>query len=104
MPVALQAVLAAARTWDETRSVSHWVLGGHSMGARAAVSTAAEGPEGVSGCLLLSYPVHPPGKPVSRVLCWSTLKSSAMPRAGYNICRSQTLLGQVQQPQQAHKA
>ena len=38
-------------------------LGGHSYGGRQASMLAAEQPELVSGLLLLSYPLHPPGKP-----------------------------------------
>ena len=38
-------------------------LGGHSYGGRQASMLAAEEPELVAGLLLLSYPLHPPGKP-----------------------------------------
>ena len=38
-------------------------LGGHSYGGRQASMLAAEEPDLVAGLLLLSYPLHPPGKP-----------------------------------------
>jgi predicted alpha/beta-hydrolase family hydrolase len=38
-------------------------LGGQSYGGRQASMLCAEEPELVSGLLLLSYPLHPPGKP-----------------------------------------
>jgi predicted alpha/beta-hydrolase family hydrolase len=39
------------------------LLGGHSYGGRQASMLAAEQPGLVNGLLLLSYPLHPPGKP-----------------------------------------
>ena len=39
------------------------VLGGHSYGGRQATMLAAEEPGIVEALLLLSYPLHPPGKP-----------------------------------------
>ena len=39
------------------------VLGGHSYGGRQASILASEEPEIAEGLLLLSYPLHPPGKP-----------------------------------------
>jgi predicted alpha/beta-hydrolase family hydrolase len=38
-------------------------LGGHSYGGRQATMLCAEEPGLVDGLLLLSYPLHPPGKP-----------------------------------------
>jgi len=38
-------------------------LGGHSYGGRQASMLAAEDPTLAAGLLLLSYPLHPPGKP-----------------------------------------
>jgi uncharacterized protein len=38
-------------------------LGGHSYGGRQASLLAAEEPEAAAGLLLLSYPLHPPGRP-----------------------------------------
>ena len=39
-------------------------LGGQSYGGRQASMLAAEEPDLASGLLLLSYPLHPPGKPL----------------------------------------
>jgi uncharacterized protein len=39
------------------------ILGGQSYGGRQATMLAAEQPDLVSGLLLFSYPLHPPGKP-----------------------------------------
>lgn len=39
------------------------ILGGHSYGGRQASMLCAEEPEVARGLLLLSYPLHPPGKP-----------------------------------------
>ena len=38
-------------------------LGGHSYGGRQATMLCADQPQLVDGLLLLSYPLHPPGKP-----------------------------------------
>jgi predicted alpha/beta-hydrolase family hydrolase len=38
-------------------------LGGHSYGGRQASMLCAEEPDVAQGLLLLSYPLHPPGKP-----------------------------------------
>ena len=38
-------------------------LGGHSYGGRMATLLAAQQPTVAAGLLLLSYPLHPPGKP-----------------------------------------
>jgi uncharacterized protein len=38
-------------------------LGGHSYGGRQSTMLCAEEPKLVDGLLLLSYPLHPPGKP-----------------------------------------
>jgi predicted alpha/beta-hydrolase family hydrolase len=41
-----------------------WIFaGGHSYGGRQTAMWAAERPDLASGLLLLSYPLHPPGKP-----------------------------------------
>ena len=41
-------------------------VGGHSYGGRQASMLLAESPELAAGLLLLSYPLHPPGKPERR--------------------------------------
>lgn len=62
MPV-LQDTLAAVveRTRAELRP-KRLVIGGRSMGGRAASMLAAEG-HAAEGLLLFAYPLHPPGKP-----------------------------------------
>lgn len=55
-----EAVQGAAAAWDVP--ARRLVVGGRSMGGRAASLAMAEGLE-VAGLLLLSYPLHPPGKP-----------------------------------------
>lgn len=59
-PVLIQAVVDEAAAMD-TRAV---VLGGRSMGGRMCSMAVAEGlvPNAV-GLVLISYPLHPPGKP-----------------------------------------
>ncbi len=54
------AVAEAAETWDV--SPKRLVVGGRSMGGRAASMAMAGGLE-TAGLVLLSYPLHPPGKP-----------------------------------------
>jgi uncharacterized protein len=49
---------AAART---LRPGSPWVVGGRSAGARSAARCATA--LGAAGCLALSFPLHPPGRP-----------------------------------------
>ena len=41
-------------------------IGGQSMGGRIATHIAAQGVDGVSGVVLLGYPLHPPGQPAKR--------------------------------------
>ncbi|MDZ5444842.1 alpha/beta family hydrolase [Micromonospora sp. 4G57] len=53
------AVLAALRERHPT--VSDWVVGGRSSGARVACRTA--GAVGASGIVALAFPLHPPGRP-----------------------------------------
>ncbi len=64
MPKLINAVNEAVSHYSE-----HWgmrstsiVVGGRSMGGRAASMAIAEGTK-VAGLVLLSYPLHPPGKP-----------------------------------------
>ena len=59
----LKETLAAviARTRDEAKP-RFLIIGGRSMGGRAASMLAADGFE-CDGLLLLAYPLHPPGKP-----------------------------------------
>jgi predicted alpha/beta-hydrolase family hydrolase len=54
-----QAVIARVR---EELAPRRLVLGGRSMGGRAASMLASEG-DACDGLLLLAYPLHPPGQP-----------------------------------------
>lgn len=54
---------AAASLRDEIGGPVH--LGGSSYGGRQASMLAAENPDVAAGLLMLSYPLHPPGKPES---------------------------------------
>ncbi len=64
MPKLIEAVNGAvaeqSAVWNEP--ADRLVVGGRSMGGRAASMAVAEGLE-PAGLLLLSYPLHPPGKP-----------------------------------------
>ncbi len=64
MPRLIEAVREAVDEAAEGWSVqpSRVVVGGRSMGGRAASMAMAEGMK-AAGLLLLSYPLHPPGKP-----------------------------------------
>jgi hypothetical protein len=60
-------------------SVDIVVLGGHSYGGRQASILAAEQADLVSALLLLSYPLHPPGKPEQlRTAHFSNLQTPAL--------------------------
>ncbi len=64
MPKLLLDVTAAADKYSNEWGVpaSSIVFGGRSMGGRVCSVAVAEGME-AAGLLLLSYPLHPPGKP-----------------------------------------
>jgi len=49
---------------NRARSNGRVFLGGHSYGGRQATMLAAEDPEIAAALLLLSYPLHPPRKPM----------------------------------------
>ena len=54
-------------------------LGGQSYGGRQASMLAAEEPELTERLLLLSYPLHPPGKPTQlRTAHFANLRTSAV--------------------------
>jgi predicted alpha/beta-hydrolase family hydrolase len=59
-PVLLQAVREEAAALS--RRCQHMVLGGRSMGGRVFSIAVAEGVP-AAGLLLISYPLHPPGRP-----------------------------------------
>lgn len=62
MPVLQECIAAvAARAADEIPA-TQWIIGGRSMGGRAASMLAAQGFT-CDGLLLLAYPLHPAGKP-----------------------------------------
>jgi predicted alpha/beta-hydrolase family hydrolase len=58
-PATLDAALRCAA--DVMRVRTPLVVGGRSAGARSAARTARS--LGASGCLALSFPLHPPGRP-----------------------------------------
>jgi hypothetical protein len=58
-------VLAEARGRKECSALP-LAIGGKSMGGRMASHIAAQGVDGVTGVVLLGYPLHPPGKPEQR--------------------------------------
>lgn len=64
VPRAVTKVVAAVQDFAGELKVdtSDLVIGGRSFGGRACSVAAAEGLP-VAGLLLLSYPLHPPGKP-----------------------------------------
>jgi predicted alpha/beta-hydrolase family hydrolase len=63
-PVLIEAVRAEAESLS--RSCSDLVLGGRSMGGRMCSMAVAAGlVPAVAGLVLISYPLHPPGKPAS---------------------------------------
>src|SRR4051812_1985184 len=55
--------LRAAVREMRSRMAAKVLLGGHSYGGRQASIVAGEDGSDVPGLLLLSYPLHPPGKP-----------------------------------------
>jgi uncharacterized protein len=59
MPVLKEAIAATA---NRVRAERKLIIGGRSMGGRAASMLAAEGFD-CDGLLLLAYPLHPAGKP-----------------------------------------
>ena len=64
-PVLLQAVVQeAAKVPAETGlDAKHLLLGGRSMGGRMCSLTLAQGLVVARGLILISYPLHPPGRP-----------------------------------------
>lgn len=62
MPRLKECVAAVARYAREQVRVQRLIIGGRSMGGRAASMLAADG-FGCDGLLLLAYPLHPAGQP-----------------------------------------
>ena len=67
MPKLVAAVAEASDAWSQQWGVApdRIVLGGRSMGGRAASIAVAEQACPAAGLVLLSYPLHPPGKPAN---------------------------------------
>lgn len=61
LPFVAETLASASTDWDVPPTAI--VLGGRSMGGRVASMAAADGLIDPAGLLLLSYPLHPPGKP-----------------------------------------
>lgn len=57
-----EGIVAAAAALRE-RADGPMILAGHSYGGRQSTMLAAERPDVADGLVLLSYPLHPPGKP-----------------------------------------
>ncbi|HEX6252544.1 MAG TPA: alpha/beta family hydrolase [Gemmatimonadaceae bacterium] len=62
MPKLMETFTAVAERARSELNPDRLVIGGRSMGGRAASMLAAEGYD-ADGLLLLAYPLHPPGKP-----------------------------------------
>ena len=60
-----RGAIAAVRAGALGKSLGRdrFAIGGKSMGGRIASQVAAADAEGVSGLVLLGYPLHPPGRP-----------------------------------------
>ena len=74
MPVLQQTIRAVVERVRDERGEGPLIIGGRSMGGRAASMLAAEGFE-CDGVLLLAYPLHPEGKP-------EQLRDAHLPRIG----------------------
>jgi uncharacterized protein len=62
MPRLKECIIAVVARVREEIEPKKLIIGGRSMGGRAASTLAADGFE-CDGLLLLAYPLHPPGKP-----------------------------------------
>ncbi len=63
-PLLLEAILAAVREAEQRRGSLLLLLGGKSIGAiLAAVALQGDALPGVSGLVVLGYPLHAPGRP-----------------------------------------
>ncbi len=59
-----KALLDAPPPPFPARSITRWIVAGHSMGGRVAAQLADElGPDQIAACLFFSFPVHPPCRP-----------------------------------------
>jgi predicted alpha/beta-hydrolase family hydrolase len=66
MPVLMQTVATVARYAADTLRPRRLLVGGRSMGGRAASMLVAESGVACEGLLLLAYPLHPAGRPEKR--------------------------------------
>jgi len=74
-----RAGLRDAVAWLGARVAGPVWLGGHSYGGRQASMLAAEQPDVAAALLLLSYPLHPPGKPAQlRTAHFPNLRTRAL--------------------------
>lgn len=62
MPLLMECIATVKRRAAEAIDADRWLLGGRSMGGRAASMLVADG-FSCDGLLLLAYPLHPAGKP-----------------------------------------
>ncbi len=62
MPVLMETYAEVADSVREVLNPARLIIGGHSMGGRAASMLAAEGAN-ADALLLFAYPLHPAGKP-----------------------------------------
>ncbi|HEV2178770.1 MAG TPA: alpha/beta family hydrolase [Gemmatimonadaceae bacterium] len=78
MPVLQETVAAVVERARTELGPKRLVIGGRSMGGRAASMLAAEG-FAADGLLLLAYPLHPPGKP-------NQLRDAHLPKITMPVC------------------
>lgn len=77
MPTLIETVRAVAESSRSRLSATPTIIGGRSMGGRAASMLAAEGYD-CEGVLLLAYPLHPPGQP-------EKLRDAHLPRISLEV-------------------
>lgn len=78
MPLLQETVAAVVERTRAELDPKRLVMGGRSMGGRAASMLASEG-YAADGLLLLAYPLHPPGKP-------NQLRDAHLPRITMPVC------------------
>lgn len=78
MPVLQETVAAVVQRTRAELEPKRLVIGGRSMGGRAASMLASEG-FAADGLLLLAYPLHPPGKP-------NQLRDAHLPKITMPVC------------------
>jgi len=74
-----EGIRLAAQALREIAPGCPLILAGHSYGGRQSSMVAAESPEVAGALLLLSYPLHPPGKPeAARTQHFPALRTPAL--------------------------